>query len=147
MKRIVTTNDANGRSTILIEDEIGPHAQILETADGEPFGRRPLERLQDLDFSKGQCLARYLEIPPDAVMAEYLKRGIPGLDENGFHRTGTLDYFVLLEGCLTLELDDGKAELHPGDVVVQRDTRHAWRNSSESPARCFVVVIYPADPT
>jgi quercetin dioxygenase-like cupin family protein len=50
---------------------------------------------------------------------------------------------VLLEGRLTLKLDDGEVKLSPGDVVVQRDTNHAWR-AGDQPARCFVVISYPA---
>ena len=144
MKRIVTTNDKNGRSTIMIEEDVPAHALIWETADGCPFGRELIERAHGLDFPEGQSQARYLEIPTDADMAEYLRKGIPGLDANGFHRTGTLDFLVLLEGRLTLELDKGKAELRPGDVVVQRDTNHAWRNTGDGPARCFVIINCPS---
>jgi quercetin dioxygenase-like cupin family protein len=73
-------------------------------------------------------------------MAEYMKAGIPGLDENGFHRTGTLDYLILIEGQLRLDLEEGSAELGPGDIVVQRDTKHAWRNPDETPAKCLVII-------
>lgn len=52
-------------------------------------------------------------------MEAFLRRGIPELDAHGFHRTGTLDFVVLL--------DKGEVRLEPGDVVVQRDRNHAWR--------------------
>lgn len=72
---------------------------------------------------------------------------MPGLgelfeaDAPGFHRSDTIDYGVLLEGELTLELDDGERVLRQGDVVVQMGTRHAWRNTGNSPARMLFVMV------
>ncbi|WP_188772033.1 cupin domain-containing protein [Novosphingobium endophyticum] len=83
-------------------------------------------------------------MPKDELLAVYLQQGIPGHDAQGFHRTGTLDLVLLLEGRLRLLLDEGEVVLEPGDVVVQRDTNHAWR-AGDDPARCFVVVSRPED--
>lgn len=67
---------------------------------------------------------------------------LPGLrdhmepDARGMHTTASVDFEIVLEGEVWLELDDG-AEVHlrPGDVVVQNGTRHAWRNKGDVPAR------------
>ena len=136
MKRIVTTNDEQGRSRILIEDAVGPQGVVWEVPSGEPLGVEPKSGTQGLEFPEG-LHARYLEIPPDVMLEAALRRGIPGHDEQGFHRTPTLDFVVLLEGALKLK--EGEAVLAPGDVVVQRDTNHAWR-AGDAPARCFVVI-------
>ncbi len=40
-------------------------------------------------------------------------------------RTETLDYAVVLEGEITMPLDDNEINLKAGDVVIQRDTNHA----------------------
>lgn len=54
-------------------------------------------------------------------------------DADGFHVTDTVDYLVVIDGEITLELDDGAAiRLGPGDCVVQRGTRHAWKNYSST---------------
>lgn len=141
MKRIVTTNDESGRSRILIEEKVGANDLVWEAPPSQPFGIEPKSEAQGLDFPEG-LQARYLEIPPDALLEEFLRCGIPDHDEQGFHRTPTLDFVVLLEGSLKLKLDDGEAVLSPGDVVVQRDTNHAWRAGDE-PASCFVVISKP----
>ena len=96
--------------------------------------------------------------PPDSVMmssdfdpaaagAEYMSR-LPGLAERfepespGMHTTDTVDYGILTEGEISLELDDGKVvALKPGDVVVQNGTRHAWRNRGTRPATLIFVLI------
>ena len=57
------------------------------------------------------------------------------------HRTETVDYAVLLEGELTLLLDDEDVLLKAGDVVIQRGTNHAWSNRSGKPCRILYVLI------
>lgn len=73
---------------------------------------------------------------------------LPGLAETfeseppGYHLTNTIDYVMLLEGELTLFLDNDKhVELKPGNIVVQNGTRHAWVNNSNKPARLLVIML------
>ena len=47
--------------------------------------------------------------------------------------------FLVLEGRVRIEIVDGPTlELKAGDTVVQRGTRHAWSNRSDSP--CVVAI-------
>ncbi|KAL2406417.1 Phomopsin biosynthesis cluster protein C' [Exophiala dermatitidis] len=57
------------------------------------------------------------------------------------HRTVSLDYGVVLEGEVELELDSGEKRLLPrGDLFVQRGTMHRWKNPSDTqPARLLLV--------
>ena len=57
------------------------------------------------------------------------------------HRTETVDYAVVLEGEITLILDEGEVALKQGDVVIQRGTSHAWSNRSGKPVRMMYVLI------
>jgi quercetin dioxygenase-like cupin family protein len=57
------------------------------------------------------------------------------------HRTETIDYAVVLEGRVTLVLDDHDVELEAGDVVIQCGTNHAWSNRSDKPCRMLYVLI------
>jgi mannose-6-phosphate isomerase-like protein (cupin superfamily) len=57
------------------------------------------------------------------------------------HRTETVDYGIVLEGELTLILDDDERTIGPGDIVVQRGTNHAWANRSDSPCRIAFILI------
>lgn len=55
--------------------------------------------------------------------------------DTGMHTTDTIDYGFILEGELTLELDDGaETVLKAGDFYVQNGTRHAWHNRGETRA-------------
>jgi len=64
-------------------------------------------------------------------------RGLADLFEKedpAMHKTNTVDYAVVYEGEIWLELDDAKTiHLKRGDVVVQNGTRHAWRNRGTTP--------------
>ena len=58
------------------------------------------------------------------------------------HKTNSIDYGIVLEGEIELQLDSGAAtRLKPGDVVVQRGTNHAWVNVGEGWARMAFVLI------
>jgi uncharacterized cupin superfamily protein len=57
------------------------------------------------------------------------------------HRTQTIDYAVVLEGELTLILDEEDVTLKAGDVVIQRGTSHAWSNRSDKKCRILYVLI------
>jgi mannose-6-phosphate isomerase-like protein (cupin superfamily) len=55
-------------------------------------------------------------------------------EDPAMHKTNTVDYAIVFDGEMWLELDDAKTiHLKKGDVVVQNGTRHAWRNKSNAP--------------
>ena len=57
------------------------------------------------------------------------------------HRTQTVDYAVVLEGEITMLLDDSEVHLEAGDVVIQRGTNHAWSNRSGKPVRMLYILM------
>jgi uncharacterized cupin superfamily protein len=58
------------------------------------------------------------------------------------HGTDSIDFTVILDGELWLELDDGVGvHLKRGDTVVQNGTVHAWHNHSDGPCRFATVMI------
>jgi mannose-6-phosphate isomerase-like protein (cupin superfamily) len=87
-------------------------------------------------------------IPPDSLidrsdpnafyeeMQQKLPDLIPLLDPGrgpGMHAHATIDFVVVVSGRVRLVLEDGEADLDPGDTVVQRGTWHAWRNLRDEP--------------
>ena len=63
-------------------------------------------------------------------------------DDPGMHRTDSVDYDIVLDNEIWLELDDGETRhLKQGDVVIQGGARHAWRNRSDAiTTMCFVLI-------
>jgi len=105
----------------------------------------------------GQTIFRIADFPPDSAYpegaGEAIFSEIDGSDaqEAGnihsggrhfwFHRTDSLDYAIVLEGEITLLVDEGEVTLTSGDVVIQRATSHAWSNRTDENARVAFVLI------
>ncbi len=65
----------------------------------------------------------------------------PGV-RSPMHRTNSVDYGIVLEGELDMEMDGGdRVHLAVGDVVVQRGTNHAWINDGDTPAKMAWILI------
>jgi quercetin dioxygenase-like cupin family protein len=57
------------------------------------------------------------------------------------HRSETIDYAIVLDGEVTLELDATSVTLQAGDVAVQRGTNHVWANRGTAPALVAIVMV------
>lgn len=63
----------------------------------------------------------------------------------GMHRTSSVDYNIIMDGEVFLQVPDGKGGIketvcRQGDVVIQRGTLHAWRAGAEG-ARWISVLV------
>jgi len=167
VRRVVTGHDAQGRS-VFVSDAAAPRARNFTDMPGYGIAQvwrndtptslgdaddRTLDNGSLIPLPGGASLLM-ISLAPDAVMAAPLdparalremSAAMPGLlacfeaQDPAMHRTPTVDYVVILEGELWLELDDGQQRLmRAGDVVIQNATRHAWRNTSGRVARAAV---------
>ena len=102
---------------------------------------------------------RFFRVPPESRMAHlsaeerdrivgayYASVGaahahIPGARHAGFHRTESVDYIILLQGEVTLMLDDEDVPMQPFDVVIQRGTNHSWVNYGDETATLMAVLL------
>jgi uncharacterized cupin superfamily protein len=57
------------------------------------------------------------------------------------HRTETIDYGIVLEGEVTLIMDEGETVVRAGDIVIQRGTNHGWSNRSGKNCRIAFILI------
>src|SRR5437879_3585766 len=82
-------------------------------------------------------------IAPEPTPEMHLEDGDEtGGANDGFHRTDTTDFGVLLSGNMALELDDGaEVVLSPGDVLIENGTRHRWRVVGDVPATLASFII------
>ncbi|MGO8856569.1 MAG: cupin domain-containing protein [Steroidobacteraceae bacterium] len=71
------------------------------------------------------------------VLGDLAEPGHPG-----FHRTPTLDFIVVLNGELALEVDRGEERvLRKGDSAVLNGVRHRWHNRGAADATLVAVMI------
>ena len=170
VRRVVTGHDENGKAVVASDTEVdglrpamtpGSEFHRLWGADEAPHfpddGAQPEHHSYFPPvggFRFGMFAVppgnRVDAQPPDdleAAFAEF-EAALPGLasylepDAPGMHTTDTIDFEVVLEGEVWLELDDGvEVHLRAGDTVVQNGTRHAWRNHGDTTARLAVFLI------
>jgi mannose-6-phosphate isomerase-like protein (cupin superfamily) len=140
VRRVVTGSDADGRSYVVTEERVPATgvAKLFRTSAENPLGPgisgdhriRSAETI-NLDVRPGGSELMFWTVPPSTSAAKPT-----------WHRTESLDYDMILSGELILMLDKGEVTLHAGDVVIQRNTHHAWRNpSTRTPATAWVVNI------
>jgi quercetin dioxygenase-like cupin family protein len=168
IRRIVTGHDSSGRSRVLFDSRLEPAVELpsdvaLWITDTTPASTQgdedPARRPNRLEPPAGGSVFRFVEFPPLAALAHLsaaqVEAFMTGLFAQlgathtrtdrgrspGMHRTGTVDYVVLLSGEVTLLLDEGEVTLRPFDVVVQRGTSHAWENRGQGPALLAVAMI------
>jgi quercetin dioxygenase-like cupin family protein len=152
VRRVVTGVDDDGRSTFQSDgDAFGGDARaevwLTHPALGLGAVVDPQFGTGVLEPPAGGTVFRVFHVPTDAQMREAMSRStVEGVEADGFHTTQTVDYVMVLDGEVSLELDNGEVLLKPGDCVVQRGTRHAWRNRTDGPVKMMAVMVSTREP-
>jgi len=149
VRRVVTGIDDAGRSTFLSDGpahggDAWAEVWLMDPGLGLDAVVDPELGTGVLEPPAGGNAFRVFEVPTDETMRERMASAtgsVEGLEPDGFHTTQTVDYVMVLEGEISLELDTGEVLLKPGDCVVQRGTRHAWRNRTGHPVKMMAVMV------
>jgi len=88
-------------------------------------------------------------VTAEAARAHFAEIGAASASSHGgagsrhpyMHRTETIDYGIVLEGEITLVLDEGETVVRAGDIVIQRGTNHGWANRSGRNCRIAFILI------
>lgn len=132
VRRVVTGHDDAGRSIVAIDEVAqGERFTLLWTTDTSPAN--------NADPSDGGKREVGLTLEGGTVFR--IGELAPG-SRSRLHRTNSVDYGLVVEGELDMELDGGEVvHLNTGDVVVQRGTNHAWVNNSNAPCKMAWILI------
>ena len=141
IRRIVTGHDAEGQSHVISDERVTvgrTFPNLFKTTGDDPFGPGPEPQPRtlyptdspQLEPEVGGASFQFVTLPPTSPDAPL-----------GWHRTETVDINILLGGELVLVLDTEEVTLHPGDVVIQRNTMHAWKNPTDSPVHWAAVLV------
>ena len=172
IRRVVTGHDAQGRAVVVMD---GPAANVLHRPDRpgvaltdlwatseKPAARMdgdPVDRPVVLHPPPAGTVFRIIQFDPEDPGAlahadgttAFAAMGAAGTVVAGarhpyMHRTDTVDYAMVLQGSITMLLDDEDVELGAGDVVIQNGTNHAWANPGDAPClMAFVLIDAPGD--
>jgi len=142
-RRLVTANDAGGRSFVLADGRPPSGFQ-----PGGPDGVTMVELWQTggalrASDQGGDPAEWTLHPPGDGIALKYIEMP-PGLDsgEAGWHTTDTIDIDVVLTGRVELALPDvPPVVIGPGGAVVQRRTNHKWTPVGDETASWVAILI------
>ncbi len=141
MRVVVTGHDAEGQSYIVRDERVTTDAafpNLFRTTGGDAFGPGPEPVPRALYPTDSPRLE------PDLGGANFHFVALPPTTADSpprWHRTETVDMNVLLGGELVLMLDKEETTLNPGDVVIQRNTNHAWKNPTGAPVYWAAVLV------
>ena len=141
MRVVVTGHDAEGRSYIVRDERVTTDAafpNLFSTTGDDAFGPGPEPAPRTLYPTDSPRLE------PDLGGANFHFVALPPTTADSpprWHRTETVDMNVLLGGELILMLDKEETALQPGDVVIQRNTNHAWKNATDGPVYWAAVLV------
>ncbi|GGH33592.1 cupin domain-containing protein [Microbacterium album] len=146
-RRIVTGHDGAGVSVVVSDGPVPVTRELPE--DGVAFHEVWVTPTVPAAIHAGaeDPTAGAITVPPPARGTRIrINEFLPGhLDERGLqspmHRTESIDYGIVLEGEITLILDDSEVTARAGDIFVQRGTDHAWANRGDTIARVAFVLV------
>ncbi|KUJ08335.1 uncharacterized protein LY89DRAFT_600017 [Mollisia scopiformis] len=148
----ITQNAPDGTATLIPNSTVphpsqplGPTHQVTFIYSTPP-GPFSTSTNADLDFYTKTASAKPLGVFPaeggsGCVILDFAPSN--GEEKSFIHKTTTVDYLVVLEGTLELELLGGtKKVVSKGEVVVQRECQHSWKNvSTTEGARIMAVAV------
>ncbi|MDE2302204.1 MAG: cupin domain-containing protein [Sphingomonadales bacterium] len=138
-RRVVTGLDAEGRSCVLID---GPARAYGETGGFVwRTAGHPADNSAQMDCPEAPFSFDLMQSGGSLFMLHEFPVGVGEF----WHATDSIEYLVMLEGAVTLELEAGEVTLAAGDCLVDRGVRHNWRNPGPQPARAAIVAL-PAHP-
>lgn len=146
-RRIVTGHDAAGVSVVVSDGPVPVSRELPD--DGVAFHEVWVTDTAPAVIRAGaeDPTAGVLTVPPPTHGTRIrINEFLPGhLDAAGrqspVHRTESIDYGIVLEGEITLLLDDSEVTARAGDIVIQRGTDHAWANRGDRIARVAFVLV------
>ena len=138
-RRVITGLDAEGRSAVLIDGPVRPFGTtggFVWRTDGQPAANSARE-----DWPEAAFGFDLMQSGGSLFMLHEFSVGAGDF----WHATDTIDYLVMLEGEVELQLEAGSVRLRAGDCLVDRGVIHNWRNHGPGPARAAIIAL-PAHP-
>ena len=142
IRRVVTGHDANNVAKVLIDEratnvknpDSGVRSTLMWITDQNPADISVGDPIEDLG-------ARIVGTPPLANGTRFCVIDFPPGNHPHMHRTETVDYVIVIEGEIEMDMDDSTVKLKAGDIMVQRGTNHAWANRGKMRARVAFVLV------
>ena len=139
-RRVVTGSGADG-GAVFVSDGMPPTVAAL------PGGGLSTEMWRSdglpADLKSDGTPSEYIPLPPEQGLVFRIaelqpEQGVVDEEEHGMHGSVTLDFIVIISGEVWHKIGPGPENerlLKPGDTLIQRGARHAWRKPQRQPLR------------
>jgi mannose-6-phosphate isomerase-like protein (cupin superfamily) len=134
MRRVVTAHNAEGKSYIA-SDEMVDVAGLWTTKPDQPLGSAAAHEQLQVAKATGETRFFVATIAPSTDPKPDLKNRI------GFHRTPGIAYCYVLTGEVVFLVDVQEIRVKAGELVVERNTMHSWRNEGSVPVTMLITVV------
>jgi quercetin dioxygenase-like cupin family protein len=142
IRRVITGHDAGNVAKVLVDGAAtnakypapGTVSTLIWCTDHAPAAIPVGEHVEDMG-------ARILGTSPPANGTRFAVIDFPPGNKPHMHRTETIDYVLVLEGEIEMDMDESTVKLKAGDIMVQRGTNHVWANRGMARARVAFVLI------
>jgi quercetin dioxygenase-like cupin family protein len=142
IRRVVTGHDEGHVAKVLLDEPATnakhPQAGLVSTmmwcTEGAPAAIPIGEQPEDMG-------ARVLGTAPPRNGTRFAVIDFPPGNQPHMHRTETIDYVIVIEGEIEMDMDASSVKLKAGDIMIQRGTNHAWANRSSKRARVAFVLV------
>ncbi len=142
IRRVVTGHDETYVAKVLRDEPASnaktPQPGLVSTmmwcTDGAPAAIPVGEQPEDMG-------ARVLGTAPPPNGTRFAVIDFPPGNLPHMHRTETIDYVIVMEGEIEMDMDASTVKLKAGDILIQRGTNHAWANRSDKRARVAFVLV------
>jgi quercetin dioxygenase-like cupin family protein len=142
VRRVVTGHDMNQFGCV-IKDDVASNTRssrplsastLIWSTDSMPV---PMPLGGDVEDMGARKLGS--QPPPDGtrfIVMDFL----PGAS-GAMHRTDSIDFIVVIEGEIDMDMEQSSVTLRAGDTMVQRGSFHAWVNRSQARARIAITLV------
>ncbi len=133
-RRYVTAHNAAGKSYIADKELVDVNA-LWSTTPESLLGAAPSSEPKQVSRLTGQTRCFVTAIPPSRDPKPNLTNRI------GFHKTPGIAYCYVLNGEVVFLVDEEEVTVKAGEIVVERNTMHSWRNETNEPVRMVITVV------
>lgn len=142
IRRVVTGHDEAHVAKVILDTPAtnakypspGTVSTLIWCTDSAPATMPVGQQAEDMG-------TRILGTAPPANGTRFAVIDFPPGNKPHMHRTETIDYVIVLEGEIEMDMDNSSVTLKQGEIMVQRGTNHAWANRSDKRARVAFVLI------
>ena len=142
VRRVVTGHDESNVAKVIIDapatnakhPQPGLVSTMMWCTDGAPAAIPIGVQPEDMG-------ARILGTAPPRHGTRFAVIDFPPGNVPQMHRTETVDYVIVIEGEIDMDMDASTVKLKAGDIMIQRGTNHAWANRSGNRARVAFVLV------